>query len=290
MRQETERSPRVDVALVPALLVPALLAPATARRYVVFLVVDVIRATTTLCVLFERGCRRVLIAPDIATAREASARATSRGYLLAGEVGGVAPPGFDFGNSPRECATQELRGREILFATTNGTRALGACAGGAMIFAGAFRNARAVTIAARAAHARIAATLASASGDASEAMARDEHGAEIVIVCAGRDGRPAFDDTLCAGYLTRELLRQAEAAGAPCALGEGARIALAVAEEGLARAPLRDLLAHSDAARAIARVGLAGDLDWCAALDATDIVPTIVPSEADAPLLVVEAR
>lgn len=304
---------RVDVALIPEL---AGLAPA--QRGTVYVVVDVIRATTTLSVLFERGCRRLLIAPDIASARSAHARADEPKPLLAGETGGIAPPGFDCGNSPTEIAAREVTGREVIFATTNGTRALRACAGGGAIFAGAFRNARAVATAALAASARLraiqppavapATTGAAPAEQASEAASPADLSPDIVIVCSGRTHAPSYDDTLCAGYLVREVVRQAVEDRLIPHSSEGARIASAVLDAALATQSavshvtdpvlgeafpgspipaerlthewLRNVLAGTDAGRAIARVGLAGDLDWCAAVDAATVVPRVASDEA----------
>src|SRR5579884_190360 len=135
----------LDVALTPAFVSPD---PARRARSV-YIVVDVVRATTTLSVMFDRGCARVLVAPSIAAARAAAASASgSVPFLLGGESGGVAPPGFDFGNSPREYGAAQFAGRELIFVTTNGTRALHTCEGGFAIFAGAFRTAGAVAEAA----------------------------------------------------------------------------------------------------------------------------------------------
>ena len=226
----------IDVALAPALLRRD---PARQRR-TVSIVVDVIRATTTLCVLFERGCRRVEVASDIQHARAAAAprraalAARQLPPLLAGEVGGLAPAGFDCGNSPAEFAPLDLSDREVIFATTNGTRALHACAGDAATLVGAFRNAAAV--------ARVAVSAASCLGEVAapadepdatleQAMAPDDedapHGPSIVVVCAGRDQYPAFDDTVCAGYLAESVRREAIAAGHATSLGNGAQIAIA---------------------------------------------------------------
>src|SRR5689334_5193297 len=116
------RSYVIDVALVPAFVE----ANADQRKDAVYVVVDVIRATTTLTVAFDRGCRRVLLAPDIETALERARREPGR-FLLGGEREGVAPPGFEFGNSPAEYARADFAGRDLLFVTTNGTYALRAC-------------------------------------------------------------------------------------------------------------------------------------------------------------------
>ncbi len=283
------RALTVDVALDPG----AIAGVSASRDAPTFIVVDVIRATTTLAVFFERGCSRVLVASSIATAREAR-RALGPSYLLAGEEEGARPPGFDLGNSPAEAAASELRGRQIIFATTNGTRALRAYEGGRAVLAGALRNARAVG-----ALAYLLATSGRArAGDShphdassvapAEAATLEAH-PDIHIVCAGRDGRAAYDDTLCAGYLTQAIIERAAVGGSPIALGDGAHIALAVVEEADRSGPLRTALATSAAARALERIGLTADLAWCAATGATDLVPRVVAVDRQHDLLVVEA-
>jgi 2-phosphosulfolactate phosphatase len=273
----------IDVALTPAFVHSA---PGS-RRHTVYIVVDVVRATTTLCVLFERGCRAVWVAPGIVAAREAATRAPGRSgrNLLAGESGGVAPPGFDLGNSPSELARADLAGHEVVFATTNGTRAVRACAGGFAIFAGAYRNAGAVARTSVAAALRMRTTalegqpkpVAEPAPEASEASApAPESASDIVVVCAGRQDRPAYDDTLCAGYLVERIGAEAAAMGYTTVYTEGARIARAVnAVAGQHPGARRALLAASDAGRAVCSVGLGADLDWCVALDATRIVPAV---------------
>ena len=300
----------VDVALAPSLLPVA----AATRRRTICIVVDVIRATTTLCVQFEQGCWRVYVAGGIeqarAAARELAHEATVgvRLALLAGEVRGVAPPGFDHGNSPAEFGGLDLAGREVVFATTNGTRALYACAGSAATLAGSLRNATAVAESAVALAGQLMApslafgvdpassgeeVLASLSGDeqASEARPRSAiaAGATIAIVCAGRDERPAYDDTLCAGCLVERIERAASERGRPVALAEGAHIAAALWAEAAPRG-LRAALAASEAAQAIVAIGLERDLDWCVAVDACDLVPAVAVAQEDPSrgLLVVE--
>lgn len=298
------RSPLlVDVALVPG-LVPA---AGAARRRTAYIVVDVIRATTTLCVQFERGCAQVLVAGSIAAAR-AAADLTPSGAdgarpLLAGEVEGVAPRGFDHGNSPAEFSALDLSGQTILFATTNGTRALHAAAGGAHVLVGSLRNCAAAahlaaTLAARTeptdAPPLPQPTVAVPSGQpdapASEgpaALAERNDVSSVTIVCSGRGERPAYDDTVCAGYLVAALRREADMRGHQAALGEGAHIALAVADSAR-RVGLRAALEESEAGRAVASLGLLSDLDWCAAVDATSLVPVVRGALSQGDLLIVE--
>lgn len=271
----------IDVALAPSLLPPA-------GYPAIYIVVDVIRATTTLSVLFDHGCQEARIVRTVAEARETRTRGDVG--FLAGEEGGLRPDGFDLGNSPREAASAPVGGQAVIFATTNGTRALHACASpsATAIFAGSFRNASAVAEAAvtsylqalrdRAAHAL-----------PSPSMQRHEHAedvAHIVVVCAGLGGRPALDDTLCAGHLAEQVASVAAARGVRSRLLQGARIA-ALALRGVGSlSTLAEVLSTTPAARKLDSVGLGADLAWCAQIDTSRSVPAVVmPIEHGEPLI-----
>jgi 2-phosphosulfolactate phosphatase len=252
--------------VIDVLLAPALLPPETpARRDTIYVAIDVVRATTTICVLFERGCRRVLLASSVAAAREARA-ALGPDWLLAGEVEGARPPGFDFGNSPAEFAALDLAGRDVICATTNGTRALRACAGGRAVYAGSLRNAQ-----------TLAQTLAA------KWLKRP---ADVVFVCAGRGGRPAYDDTICAGYLVRGLRRVVGAERV--VLGESARMAGDLLAHVEATAGIEAALRASDAGQAVERIGLGADIALCAAADVAHVLPALTGMYLDTDLYVVE--
>src|SRR5688572_25698928 len=98
---------RVDVAVLPA---EALTMTAEA-----FVVVDVLRATTTIATLFGRGLSDLVVVDDIEAAQEFAVR---ENRLLFGEVGGLRPDGFDYGNSPVEAQSAEVfDGSAVLFTT-----------------------------------------------------------------------------------------------------------------------------------------------------------------------------
>lgn len=286
---EERRAPAASSAAgdLRPLVVDVLLTPAesgsapVANPGSVAIVIDVVRATTTLAVMFDRGCARVLVAGDIPEARAFVAGAADP-LLLAGESGGLRPPGFDFGNSPIELAEAELAGREVVFCTTNGTRALRACAGARAIMAGSLRNAEAVCRAAlrrvgpvaqfpETASAVISAeTVAETTSEAR--VEPEERAAGIVIVCSGRSRRPAADDTMCAGMLVEHLERLASEHGYALQLRDGALLAKTVAAGALS---LSDLLRQSAAGQAISKVGLERDLAFCAVLNASQSVPLV---------------
>jgi 2-phosphosulfolactate phosphatase len=268
----------VDVALAPGL------APgeAAARGRTVFVVVDVLRATTSICVLLERGCQRLRVAATVSEALrlagdERATNGTSR-LVLAGEVGGLPTTGLDYGNSPAAFARGDFSTADVVLATTNGTRALFACAGGAAVLVGALRNAGAV--------ARVAVERALAGERTAGGPDRDTPWT-VCVVCAGQSDRPAMDDTICAGMIASAVLEQVRAAGRDADIASGAQIALAVREVALRRG-LADALADTWAARVVMEIGLAADLDWCAALASSAVVPFVAGSDPDHPLLLIE--
>lgn len=150
-------------------------------------VVDQLRATSTIVAALGNGATAVLAA---GTVEEARALAASRpGALLAGERGGVPPEGFALGNSPRDFGPERVAGREIVLTTTNGTLALLACRGAGAIHAASFLN--------------LAATLAVLRGER-----------EVVFLCAGTGPDFALEDALTVGALV-EALAPGHPAAAP---------------------------------------------------------------------------
>lgn len=105
-------------------------------------VVDILRATTTIQAAFEAGAGQVWAVPDLSTALALKAKEPD--LILAGERGGIAPLGFDLGNSPREFTPAKIRGKTVVISTTNGTRALAATLGAKQVITACFLNAKAV--------------------------------------------------------------------------------------------------------------------------------------------------
>src|SRR5438046_7193193 len=97
---------RLHVAFLPSLMAPG---RAGWGQGQICLVVDVIRASTSLVTIVERGASRILIAGDVSAARQAAVSGSD--VILAGEEEGLAPAGFDYGNSPvrSEEHTSELQ-------------------------------------------------------------------------------------------------------------------------------------------------------------------------------------
>jgi 2-phosphosulfolactate phosphatase len=91
----------------------------------VVIVIDVIRAFTTAAIAFERGATEIACAPTVDGGRDL--RRQRPEHLLVGEVRGLKPADFDFGNSPYVMSVADLGGRRLIQATSNGTRGLARC-------------------------------------------------------------------------------------------------------------------------------------------------------------------
>lgn len=204
-------------------------------------VIDVVRATTTIIEALANGARAIY--PTSST-EEAVRIASSMGRedtLLCGERKGLKVEGFDLGNSPREFTRAAVAGKKLVMSTTNGTSALRIAQEGARILPCAFTNLGAVA----------------------RAVTEDQH---LIIVCAGREDSFAIDDALCAGHLIQRI--KARVAGS-LDLNDAARAARALAQ---ARKPTRRILALSAGGAALVEIGLGADLALCVDVDRHDIV------------------
>ncbi|MEO8973822.1 MAG: 2-phosphosulfolactate phosphatase, partial [Ktedonobacteraceae bacterium] len=228
----------------------------------IFIVIDVIRATTTLAVIFERGASRVFVAGSIEQARAAAQ--FHPGCFLCGERNVRPLPGFDYGNSPVQFSQLNLTERELILTTTNGTRAFYACPDGTTCLAGSFYNAHAVT-----AHAL---------------QLAQERGSNIALVCSGEFDYFALDDAVCAGYLVQALQQQAESQTANLLLHESAQAAMTLFE---AYKPPK-LIEYARSAQSVIEAGLPEDVDFCMQTNLSSSIPMVMGSEEETGLLVLE--
>ena len=208
------------------------------------LVVDVIRATSTLTEALANGARAVT---PVLSAEEAIRIANSLGRdetVVCGERKGLPIEGFDLGNSPLEFTPQVVRGRQLVMTTTNGTRAFIAVQEAELVVAASFLN------------------LSAAAKSVKDAE-------RVVILCAGKEDRLSLDDTLCGGHLVGKLVKGRRK---DCQLNDGAFAALTLSE---ALKPSAPLFAKIAAGRALVDIELKADLHFCAQVDRHDLAPVM---------------
>ena len=213
----------------------------------VVVVIDVLRAATTVVTALANGARAVIpfeSADEPVTFSKQYERSEIR---LAGERKMQRIAGFDLGNSPLEYTRDIVQGRTILYSTTNGTSALLATSGAKVCFFAAFVNCAATVKAVR------------------SASRRDE---DVLIVCAGHDRRATIDDVVCAGRMARAIARGRTAV----TWGDAARLAAMVERRyatGIEK--LRDDAKH---AQSLDAAGFAADVAACLSIDTQPLVVT----------------
>ncbi len=229
-------------------------------------VIDVLRATSTLVSMMEAGTPRVTLAPSILEALSHAERTDER-PLVCGESGGLPPAGFDLGNSPREFRLDTVRGRQIAFCTSNGTRAMGQVDQAPVVLAGSLLNASAVVRTA-----------------VEEARRK---GLDIAFICSGDylGSKFAIDDAFCAAYLVTRV--QQLAGAGDVSLDESAVAAIRMYQCYLWEAGVSDMMApppkdvilkafwESHNAQVLRAVGLSEDVEYCAQIDISDKVPRL---------------
>lgn len=99
---------------------PALFPYITTKEKALFVVVDILRATTSMSLAFHNGARSIIPVSDV----EETRKFKDKGLLIAGERDCRKVEGFDFGNSPFDFVPEKVRGRTIAYSTTNGTQAI----------------------------------------------------------------------------------------------------------------------------------------------------------------------
>ena len=234
-----EAAMRVDVLELPGELGGA------DRSAELFLVVDVLRASSTMLTAFANGCEGVIA---VAEPHEAFALRAGRPELVcAGERGGRMIEGFDLGNSPFEMTREAVGGRTLVQCSTNGTGAIVASRAGAATLVAGFVNASA----------------AAASAQAS--------GRDVTVLCSGKLGAPALEDLVCAGLLVEKLR---DATG-PSDVLLSLRAAEAQAAYALHRDDLAAMLAGCEHGRYLISIGMGRDVPYCAQVDLFDLVPEL---------------
>ncbi len=148
----------------------------------VVIIVDVLRAYTTAAVALARGAQKIVLVAEVDEALEL--RRAGVGELCMGEVGGMRPEGFDFGNSPSQLSRADVEGKTIIQSTRAGTVGMNAAQGADQLYGGSFAVASATVEAVR----RLDPSL-------------------VTIVAMGSEGRIRTDeDEQCALFLRNLLL------------------------------------------------------------------------------------
>ena len=206
-------------------------------------VIDVLRACSTIVTALSRGARAVLPVPDMAEAGKIAGNLDPDVYRLGGERNGEKIEGYHLGNSPLEYTQDEVEKRDVILNTTNGTRALSHATEAKHLVAACFLNADRVV------------DFVQEADDA------------VTIVCAGRQNRLALEDTLCAGLLLDRLWSSQK----PDVVTDSAHTAFTLYDTD--RTHLSSALRGANHAEELVRQGREEDLSYCFQFDECSVLP-----------------
>ncbi|HWQ89763.1 MAG TPA: 2-phosphosulfolactate phosphatase [Desulfitobacteriaceae bacterium] len=216
----------------------------------VVVIIDVLRATSTMVTALANGCKAII--PVLTPEEALEKRSLMPGALLGGERQAQCLEGFDFGNSPFDYVPEKVGGRRVIMTTTNGTRAIMASKGAPYIFMASFLNSQSITWAA-------------------ERKLRENPALEgLVILCAGTNDNFDLPDILCAGMLIEALGTDVELND----LGIAARMLYQLNKNSLVETVLQ-----SNHGQRLISLGYEDDVIYCSTSNILPIVPLLVRDE-----------
>ncbi len=226
---------------IEVIFAPSLFSTRQIRVNCAVVVVDILRAGTTICAAFQEGVEKIIPVSSI----EKAVWYKEKGYFITGERDGIKLEFADFGNSPLEFAKQNLKGKTLVITTTNGTRAIEMAQDNDQIAIGAFTN----------------------LGYLSDWLITQKR--NIVILCAGWRETFSLEDSIFAGALTECLIQK----GNSYSLHDSA----SAAQEfwRLAKSDLSSYLKKGSHYQRLVKLGAQGDLDYAVVLNSTKVVPVM---------------
>ncbi|NLJ33903.1 MAG: 2-phosphosulfolactate phosphatase [Firmicutes bacterium] len=207
------------------------------------MVIDVLRATSTITTALANGASQVLPVLTIEEAQQRASKFSPNTYLLGGERKALKIPGFHLDNSPRSYGKELVENKTIIYTTSNGTKAIHRASAAKTLLLASFLNARAA------------------------ARRAWEAGGDVYILCAGTRGRYSLDDAACAGMLV-QYLRE---------LQPGAQLGdLAYTLQHLYRSHRKgilQLISQASHYQRLMDMGLEADIMYCLQEDIYTLVP-----------------
>lgn len=219
---------------------PSAFASDLALRNVTAVVIDVLRASSTIVTALMSGAREVIPTDSVENAVEIAHRIGTDRTVLAGERNSLPIPGFQLGNSPASCNAATVGGKTVVMTTTNGTRAFQQTHGAQTVLCGTLLNAR-----------NVAQTIADAGADQ-----------RVVLLCAGSYGQFSLDDAIGAGAIASELMAITAITPKPLDSANAAMRLFKQVEDNLPAA-----LLGSDHGTHLTAIGFEEDVRYCAQLN-----------------------
>ncbi len=221
-------------------LSPALIPQYSVEDYVV-VIVDIFRATSSICYGIENGAEAII---PVAEVEECIAyRAKNPEYLLAAERNGEVVEGFDFGNSPFSYTKEKVAGKTVVLTTTNGTQALHLSRRAKRIVIGSFLNLTALSL-----------------------WLKTQND-NVLLVCAGWKNNFNLEDTIFAGAVIEQLKGNNFKLDDPAIAANDLYL--------LAKGDLPAYLAKTSHSERLKKLGIEKDIAFCLNVDITTSIPVL---------------
>ncbi|MDA8228948.1 MAG: 2-phosphosulfolactate phosphatase [Desulfitobacterium hafniense] len=216
----------------------------------IVIVIDVLRATSTMVTALANGCQAII--PVLTPEEAIEKRLMIPGALLGGERKAIKIEGFDLGNSPFDYVPEKVGGKRIIMTTTNGTRAIRAAAEAPHVWMASFLNLQSIIL------------------SLYRHLESNRNLEGILIICAGTEDRFDLPDTLCAGMLIDQLRLDLE-------VNDLAKAAMML--YSLAKDDLVNVIRSSDHARRLMELEFDRDIIYCCTQNILPIVPVLKEGE-----------
>jgi 2-phosphosulfolactate phosphatase len=213
----------------------------------IVVVIDVLRASTTICMALHNGAKKIIPVDDVEQALKLQSNLFESVPLLCGERGGKIIPGFDLGNSPLEYTEDKISDRTLIFASTNGSAALVKSKQAKLGFVCGFVNLSPIV------------------------KFLNHQPDDILFLCSGKLNEFCLEDAVCAGMVIDQL-----GTGNPKArveLSDSARAAKILYQSS--KKDLLKMLTESEHGKYLISIGMKDDLPICQQVDSIKILPVI---------------
>ncbi len=211
-------------------------------------VIDVLRATSTMATALKNGCDAIIAVTSAEQALQVASTIGRDKCVLGGERGGLMIPGFALGNSPLEYTQQKVSQKTLIMTTTNGTLAINNSRAAKRVYLASLLNAAAV----------------------SDRLLCERD--DLLLVCSGTEGRLSLEDVYCAGLLVSRIVSKIDAQDVT--LADSARMCEMVycAYAGNSVSAL----ASAQHGKKLMQLGFSEDVRYCASTDLLRVVPQLL--------------
>ncbi len=207
------------------------------------IVIDILRATTTIVTALNNGAKEIIPVNSIEFAMKVSGNSFGGHTLLGGERNSVKIDGFALGNSPLEYTKEIVEGKSIVLFTTNGSGAIVKAKFSKELLIASFLNAG-----------RIAEYI-------------NKVGKDVEILCAGNNGRFSFEDSLCAGKIISEIEEQND----NLELNDGSKMCAILFKKN--RKKIKKTMKESDHGKKLIEKGFKDDITFASKENIIDVIP-----------------